>query len=242
MLRYHLLGTAVLTVALVAVAQGQGSVGTVDKETDKNPAISNEAEPVMDDDGGRVFIVRRNDANSIVGFRYHGGSVIAEPQQYNIFLGGAWLDPSLRRREAAFSGLLSQTEKGAEQATLDLYGVKNTFLPSENREQTFDFSKDQTLSDLQVERTLDEMLKTGAIQGPTANTVYVIFLPPGITSTLGSMIGGKHFAAYHNFFHREQGEVHYVVVPFEPEWKLAKGFAARALIEAAVNPAGDGWY
>jgi hypothetical protein len=31
-------------------------------------------------------------------------------------------------------------------------------------------------------------------------------------------------------------------MPFEPEWKLAKGFAAQALIETAVNPAGDGWY
>jgi len=242
MLRYHLLGTAVLTVALVAVAQGQGSVGAVDKETDKNPAISDEAEPVMDDDGGRVFIVRRNDANSIDGFRYHGGSVIAEPQQYNIFLGGVWLDPSLRRREAAFSGLLSQTEKGAEQATLERYGVKNTFLPSQNREQMFEFAKGETLPDLQVQRALDEMFKIGEIQGPTANAIYVIFLPPGITSTLGSMIGGKHFAAYHNFFHREQGEVHYVVVPFEPESKLAKEFVGRALIETAVNPSGDGWY
>ena len=67
-------------------------------------------------------------------------------------------------------------------------------------------------------------------------------LPPEISSTLGSMIGGKHFTAYHNFFHGEQGEVRHVVVPFEPQEKLAKQFAARALIETALNPTGNGWY
>jgi hypothetical protein len=99
-----------------------------------------------------------------------------------------------------------------------------------------------TVSDLQIRATLEEMFRTGAVRGPDADTVYVVFLPPGVGSKLGEMIGGKHYAAYHNFFHAEQGEVRYVVVPFEPQSKVAGRVAARALVEAALNPTGGGWY
>jgi len=228
--------------ALTATAHAQVSRPAVIEKNDAAEASPPSVEqPVFDDDGGRVFIVKR-DPGARGSLHYHGGDVISQPQQYNIFLGGAWSDSELRRRKTAFSSLLSQTEKGAEQVTLDTYGVTNTFLPSQNQEQPFDFSRDQSISDLQIQAALEAMLKTGAIQGQTPNTIYVVFLPPGISSTLGSMIGGKHFSAYHNFFHGEQGEVRYVVVPFEPQEKLAKQVAARALIETVFNPTGNGWY
>src|SRR5205807_2193537 len=161
---------------------------------------------------------------------------------YNIFLGSDWSDQALRQREAAFSNLLLQTNKGAEQVSIESYGVKNTFLPSENQERSFAFSSDQTISDLRIQNALQDMCNAGDIQRTGPDIIYVVFLPPGISSTLGSMIGGKHFAAYHNFFHHEQGEVHYVVVPFEPDVKLSKQVAARAVLEAALNPTGNGWY
>lgn len=198
-------------------------------------------QPLFDDDGGRVFVVRR-DAGALAGLRYHGGEVIAEPRQYNIFLGGAWKEPGLRRREAGFSNLLSRAGAGAGQLSLDGYGVKNIYLPSESQEQPFDFSADRIISDLQIRAALEGMFRTGAIRGPDADTVYVVFLPPGVGSKLGEMLGGKHYAAYHNFFHAEQGEVRYAVVVFEPQSKVAVQPAARALIEAALNPTGGGWY
>lgn len=195
--------------------------------------------PLFDDDGGRVFVVGRN-AGALAGLRYHGGEVIAEPRQYNIFLGGAWSEPGLRRREAAFSNLLSQA--GADQLPLDGYGVRNVYAPSESREQPFDFPAGGTISDLQIRAALEKMFRSGAIHGPDADTVYVVFLPPGVGSKLGEMLGGKHYAAYHNFFHAELGEVRYAVVVFEPQSKVAVQTAARALVEAALNPTGGGWY
>lgn len=198
-------------------------------------------QPLFDDDGGRVFVVRR-DGGALAGLRYHGGEVIAEPRQYNIFLGGAWSEPGLRRREATFSNLLSTAGAGADQLPLDGYGVRNVYAPSESREQAFDFPAGGTVSDLQVRAALEGMFRSGAIRGPDADTVYVVFLPPGVNSKLGEMLGGKHYAAYHNFFHAEQGEVRYAVVVFEPQSKQAGQAAARALLEAALNPTGGGWY
>src|SRR5207248_1444206 len=123
---------------------------------------------------------------------------------------------------------------GVDQPSLGGYGVKNVYAPSEYQEQSFDFSPDRIISDLQIRSALEEMFRTGMVRRPDANTVYVVFLPPGVTSKLGEMIGGKHFTAYHNFFHAEEGEVHYAVVPFEPDVKLVKQSAARALTDAAL--------
>jgi hypothetical protein len=114
--------------------------------------------------------------------------------------------------------------------------VKNIYVPSESQEQPLDFSAGATVSDLQIRTALEEMFKAGTVRGPDADTTSVVFLPPGVNSKLGEMIGGKHFAAYHNFFHAEQGEARYVVVPFEPQVKLAGQTAARALVEAALHP------
>lgn len=241
-MRTHILLKAALAAcALAGTALGQESGRAVIEGNAPQSGAAVVEQPLFDDDGGRVFIVRR-DVGALVGLRYHGGEVISEPRQYNIFLGSAWSDPDLRRWEAAFSDLLSKAGTGADQLSLDGYGVKNLYVPSESQEQPFDFPAGATVSDLQIRAALEGMFRAGAIRGPDADTVYVVFLPPGVGSKLGEMIGGKHYAAYHNFFHAEQGEARYVVVPFEPRVKLAGQTAARALVEAALNPAGGGWY
>ena len=228
----------VVVLAGVARAQEPSRAVVGQGEAEAGAAVE---QPLFDDDGGRVFVVRR-DAGAPTGLHYHGGEVIAEPRQYNIFLGGAWAEPGLRRREATLSNLLSREGAGVDQLPLDGYGVKNVYAPSESLEQAFDFPADRVISDLQIRAALEEMFRTGAIRGPDADTVYVVFLPPGVGSKLGEMLGGKHYAAYHNFFHAEQGEVRYAVVVFEPQSKLAGQAATRALVEAALNPIGDGWY
>src|SRR5258708_18886314 len=134
MRRYQLLGTVVLTGALVVTSQAQGLSGVVNKDVDKNVPGAVEAEPVMDDDGGRVFIVRRNDADSVDTMRYHGGAFIAEPKQYNIFLGDAWTEPRLQRQESSLANLLSKGEFANDQPALEKYGVRNRFLPSASQE------------------------------------------------------------------------------------------------------------
>jgi hypothetical protein len=235
-----ILKAAAMMVVLAGVAGAQEPSRAVTGQEGAEAGAAVE-QPLFDDDGGRVFVVRR-DAGALTGLRYHGGEVIAEPRQYNIFLGGAWSEPGLRRREAAFSDLLSREGAGADQLSLDGYGVRNAYAPSESREQTFDFPADRVISDLQIRAALEGMFRTGAIRGPDADTVYVVFLPPGVNSKLGEMLGGKHYAAYHNFFHAEQGEVRYAVVVFEPQPKVAVRTAARALLEAALNPTGGGWY
>jgi hypothetical protein len=242
MRRYRFLHALIIVLSMTAVARSQDeprhAVG--EQGAREGIAATREEQAPFDDDGGRVFIVGRN-AGARDGLRYHGGAVISAPRQCNIFLGSGWADRTLRGREKSFSDLL-QTSGGDAAQGLARYGVQNIFLPSQTIEQPFDFSTEQAISDLRIQSVLSEMFNAGTVQSPAPDAIYVVFLPPGVNSKLGSMIGGKHYAAYHNFFHAEQGEVHYVVVPFEPDVKTARSVAARAVGEAAMNPAGDGWY
>src|SRR5882762_7596016 len=83
------------------------------------------------------------------------------------------------------------------------------------------------------------MLKDGSLQRPNASTIYVIFLDPGLRSTLGTMLAGKHYLAYHNFFSTSGMKIHYVVAPFEANRETAYQVALRAFLAAAFNPNGS---
>jgi len=77
---------------------------------------------------------------------------------------------------------------------------------------------------------------------PDSNTVYTIFLSPELKSTIGGLLGRKHYLAYHNFFHVESGQVRYAVIPFESNIRAAGRIAEQALVQAILNPSGNGWY
>lgn len=195
---------------------------------------------VFDDDGGRVFIIGRN-SGSLENLSNHGGEAIASPEPHNIFMGKGWIDPKARASEAALAGLLATLDAGHEQALLDRYSVHNLFSSSFSYESLIDFTNN-SVSDQQIRATLAKMFADGALPAPSANALYVIYLAPGVHSTLGTMFSGKHYAAYHNYFNAEVGEVRYVVVPFEANKERLQQTARRALVEAIINPTGDGWY
>jgi hypothetical protein len=100
------------------------------------------------------------------------------------------------------------------------------------------FTGNARLSDLGVQAQLARMLKDGRLK-VARNAIYVVFLPPGIQSTVGSAVGAKDYLAYHSHFHSDYGEVHYVVVPFSADVQLEKRAAARSILETSLNPEGQ---
>jgi hypothetical protein len=214
--------------------QPRASVDDVDR------GHAHQEEAVYDDDGGRVFIVRRQQGR-LESLTYHGGPIISEPRQYTIFMGAAWAGSANKARKASFANLMS----GLDQASLDLLErceVKTSSWTAASRQELQEFSDGSAVSDLKIQTALSGMFERGSVPGPDPNTIYVVFLAPGIQSTLGEMFGGKHYVAYHNFFHLNGVQVHYVVAPFEMPRKAARSAATRALITAILNPSGDGWY
>ncbi|HEX3587128.1 MAG TPA: hypothetical protein VH024_14095 [Candidatus Angelobacter sp.] len=215
------------TVTCVLAAQQQASV---DRPAEPNFAF--------DDDGGKVQIVPAD--FSVAGPKtFHGGPVLASTQQVSIFLGAGWGDSQIRSRE---SSLLDVTASvgNAHVAEMRQHSIK-TLRAAPQIEDFTDLSQSK-VNDLTIQQKLSDMLKSKAIPAPAAGTVYVIFLAPGIQSTLGGLKGGVDYAAYHNFVNLDAGEIHYVVVPFHENAETHSTAATRAFAEAALNPNGQGWF
>jgi hypothetical protein len=187
---------------------------------------------VFDDDGGKVQIVPANLA-SAGDATYHGGKVMSSVKAVSVFLGNAWADPETRGREASLNSGLSSDE-------LQKHNIR-TLPPAVPSEDFSDLSQG-SVNDLTIQHRLAEMMRTRALPAPSPSTIYVVFLAPGIASTLGGHTAGVEYAAYHNFVTLDSGEVRYVVVPFQESADRHASATARALVEAALNPNGTGWF
>ena len=181
---------------------------------------------LFDDDGGRVQIVPRRQSAS-AEMTDHGGPVVTDESLQIVFLGSGWRAPAQRELE--------------KQVTKELLARHRAEAPA--LEDLVDPAGHQAISDLGIQHRLDELLasdRPGDCRDDGA--VFVIFLAPGLESTLGEHRSSRDFAAYHNWFHHAQGVVRYVVVPFDESASRWLAAARQSLVQALINPEGNGWY
>ena len=218
-----------IIVAVSASAQAQ----------EAKPLESSAGQPqsVTNDDRGRAFIITGE--TQPLATRANHDRVIREPQQSSIFLGAGWAAAALRAREPELANLLAKSDQ-AQLSALDENGIKNLFAPTSSQEKLDYALGERRVADLEIQSLLAGMFKDGSLPRPNANTIYVIFLDSSLRSTLGSMIGGKHYLAYHNYFSASGMKIHYVVVPFETNQKTAYQIALRAFLAASLNRNGAG--
>ncbi|HET9365183.1 MAG TPA: hypothetical protein VFP71_09275 [Candidatus Angelobacter sp.] len=221
---------ALLLCGLATCVPAAQQATTVDRPTEPNF--------VFDDDGGKVQIVPAD--FSVAGPKtFHGGPVLGSVRQVSIFLGAGWADQQGRQRQ---TGLLNIGTSNANPhlAELEKHNIK--MLPSAPLFEDFSDLSKARINDLTIQQKLSDLLQSKAIPAPDAGTVYVVFLAPGIDSTLGGNKAGTDYVAYHNFVNLEAGEIHYVVVPFHPDAQQHSAATARAFAETALNPNGRGWF
>ncbi|HEX3581659.1 MAG TPA: hypothetical protein VH087_07830 [Thermoanaerobaculia bacterium] len=185
----------------------------------------------LDNDGGRVELYARDHAARDLEF--HGGAVVSEPLVETVFVGSWEKSPADVLRQSVDH--VSATE--AFQSTHER-GVKATALPVTTRS----LAGRETMNDLDLQSMIDRAIENGSLPSRNDNTVYVLFLSPAISSTLGEKTAGTDYASYHSHFHSHDVNVRYVVVPFHQDVNVMKQAAAASLIRAIINPDGDGWY
>ncbi len=225
---------------LAGLATPAFTVQQGNKSTNAPPAVDLPGEPnfVFDDDGGAVQIVPPDFA--VAGEKkFHGGAVMASVQQVSIFLGAGWGDQQVRPRQTVLADV-TLNNNSVHVAEMRKHSIK-TLRASPRLEDFGDLSKGR-VNDLTIQQKLSDLLQVKAVPAPTASTVYVVYLAPGINSTLGAHKAGTDYVAYHNFVNLEAGEVHYVVVPFHDNADHHVAAAVRAFAEAGLNPNGKGWY
>ena len=192
---------------------------------------------VINEDGGRSFIIKPS-STPLHGVVKPGNPVVADLQQNSVFLGSHWAELAQRARESQLSSLLANIRDRAQLDDLDQSGIKNLFGATTSQEK-LDVPSDRDINDLEIQSVLMGMFKDGSLPRPDSGTIYVIFLDPGLHSTLGSLVAGKHYVAYHGFLNASGAKIHYAVIPFQADPKSAYQIELRALVVAALNPSGS---
>ena len=222
----------ILLVVLVAFA---GSAKAQDPGPQERP--DEREQSVVNEDGGRSFIIKPSSV-PMHGVVKPGNATVVDLQQHSVFLGSRWAEPARRARESQLSGLLVNIRDHAQMDELTQSGIKNLFGATTSQEK-LDVPSDRNISDLEIQSVLTGMLKEGSLPRPEAGAIYVVFLDPGLHSTLGALVADKHYVAYHAFLNASGARIHYVVVPFQTDSQGAYQIALRALVVAALNPTGS---
>jgi hypothetical protein len=220
----------VVTLALTSALGSVAWAGEISDQQLQTPPAVLEGAPagtvVFDDDGGRAQIIPRQSVPKREA-SFHGGPVVAGGSVQALFLGSGWREKANREREAHALETLTRRTTGA--------------LPGTLAEDLLDPLDGKTVSDLEVQRRLDAFVTSGH-EPVDAGAVFVVFLAPGLRSTLGNSSSDKDFAAYHNHYHSAAGVVRYVVVPYESESSRWLSNARQSLTQALMNPEGNAWY
>jgi hypothetical protein len=250
MIKYYRLSPLILASALLAsttaMAQEPVSAKSHAPRATRAQQLETEDAPAFDDDGGRVFLITRGRRKDLANLEFHGGDVINQPRQVSIFLGDGWTQANNRAREAGLSDVLAGLEGSVEGTELTRHGVSKPAQPALQYEELWQSEKqgdpDPVISDLQIQKVLSTLIENREIFQPDEKVIFTVFLSPELKSTIGGLLGRKHYVAYHNFFHIEGAQVTYMVMPFEPNRKAARSTATQALVRAILNPSGKGWF
>jgi hypothetical protein len=105
-----------------------------------------------------------------------------------------------------------------------------------------------SLTDSAVQQQLKAWIAAGTVPKPTKNTLYFIYLDPGIISIMGGSKSCQSYCGYHNHV----GKVYYAVMPYPTcngclggitAFNALTGTSSHELCEAITDPIpGSGWY
>ncbi|HET6330073.1 MAG TPA: hypothetical protein VFF76_04720 [Holophagaceae bacterium] len=198
---------------------------------------------LVDDDDGKVEIVPS--ASSVApeaARKFHGGAILASPQIYTVYYGTAWSSPQHAAPMRRMNDGVTAFGVSERFAALKPQGLDAFSFPVVNEGIAPTLPSQGSVTDLGLQHFLHGSLRARRLHPPTGNSLVVIFLAPGIRSTLNGKPDGLAFQAYHSAYHDEAGLMRYVVVPFGASEESTRNTAEQAITAAILNPDGDGWY
>jgi hypothetical protein len=183
---------------------------------------------------------------------YRGGPLLTAVQAVGVFWGTAWQQPP----QAAVPQQLEQflkfvvasayLDQLAEYGTADQKIGRGSFAASVT---ITDAVVSKQVTDAAIQQMLQQHVTAKALPAPIANTLYIVFLPPGVTVVSGNERSCQVFCGYHD---RSSGGLYYAVVPSPDCAGCLGGLQAIAaltsvcsheLAEAVTDPVpGTGWY
>jgi hypothetical protein len=179
---------------------------------------------------------------------YRGGPLLSSVEVVTIFWGADWQQSSLADSMNGFfdyvltSPLLDQlTEYSTHGMTIG-HG-------SRVATATVESAPPNPAPDSDIQAFIQAQISAGAVPAPTANRLYFVFLPSGVTVNLDTAGSCTDFCGYHD---ATADQTYYAVMPYPDCSGCEGGFALAAaltntssheLCEAITDPVpGQGWY
>ena len=183
---------------------------------------------------------------------YHNGPVISAVEVVAIFWGAAWAQPA---QSALIAWLNQFFDFILTSPYIDLlaeYSVAGHAIGHGHRISTVTMSSSEpgaggVVSDAQIQQALQAWIANGSVPPTTANTLYFVYLPPGVSSTLGPDQSCQVFCGYHSHIN---GAIYYAVEPYitclgcsfgQIRDSLTK-VSSHELCEAITDPALSAWW
>ena len=183
---------------------------------------------------------------------YRGGPLLPAVQVFTFFWGDVWLQDPLVATAKQINQFFDFVVTSSLLDQLGEYTVAGMTIGHGSRTGTVTLSiaPPTTVADADVQALIQQEISTDpAVSQPTPNSLYFVFLPPGVTSTLNGAASCTNFCGYHSDI---GGNVFYAVMPY-PDCTGCTGSlsvldaltstTSHELCEAITDPIpGQGWY
>jgi Repeat of unknown function (DUF346) len=149
----------------------------------------------------------------------HGGPILGAVQVVPMYWGAAWATAANSQLATQLDSFFDVVLTSEYMDMLAEYSTTTTTIQHGQRLASVRIANSEPgaivggvrqVTDGQIQTSLQGFIANGTVPATTANTLYFIFLPPGVVSILGSSQSCSAFCGYHNHI----GGVRYSVIPF----------------------------
>jgi len=183
---------------------------------------------------------------------YRGGPLLSRAEVFTVFWGKTWgTTPSSTALMEKLNGFFADILVSSLIDQLAEYNVPGqeighgSFLGTEVIDAAAPL---QSVMDSELQAELRKWLKAGLVPKLTKNTLYFVYLEPGIASIMGGARSCRNYCGYHS----NVGRAYYAVMPYPAcdgclgglsAFDALTGTSSHELCEAITDPVpGFGWY
>jgi hypothetical protein len=184
---------------------------------------------------------------------YRNGPLLTQVEVFTVFWGAQWNSAALASLAAQLNQFFDFVLTSPLMDQLAEYSVPGQTIGHGQRVGTLTVTASaphRSVSDSTIQHLLQQLAAAGgAVPKPSGNTLYFLYLPPGVRVVQGGSASCTAFCGYHNDI---GGQLFYAVMPYPGCQGCTGGFSvldaltstsSHELCEAITDPVpGRGWY
>lgn len=184
---------------------------------------------------------------------YRNGPLLTSVQVFTIFWGPTWLQPPQSALASHMNQFFDFVLTSSLMDQLDEYSVPGKKIGHGLLIGTITLdtpAPPKSVEDAAIQSMIQQQISAKKFPATTPNTLYFVFLPPGVTVTQGGSASCKVFCGYHDAI--PNTSVFYAVMPYPgctgclgglPDVDALTSTTSHELCEAITDPVpGQGWY